>query len=251
DRLLQVVSPSFDVSVVELGLALCSGATLVLAPDAVAAGGDELAGVLVGLSISVVVLPAALLATVPVWGGVGLRVVGTGGEALSGELVSRWVGVGVRLVNGYGPTESTVAVTLSGGLVSGEVPDIGVPVGNARVFVLDSVLEPVPVGVVGELYVAGSGLARGYVSRPGLTGERFVACPFVLGGGRMYRTGDRVRWSRRGVLEFVGRVDDQVKLRGFRVELGEVEAAVRSFSGVDQAAVLVREDRPGDKRLVA
>jgi len=184
----------------------------------------------------------------------GLRQVLTGGEAASVAHVARLLDrrPSLRLVNGYSPVESMI-FTVTHRVVAADATASSIPVGrplrNKRVFVLDERLNVVPPGVVGELYMAGVGLARGYLGQPGLTASRFVANPFD--SGRLYRTGDLVRWRADGVLEFVGRADDQVKIRGFRVEPVEVETVLGRCPGVGQAAVVVREDRPGDKRLVA
>ncbi|WP_322746950.1 amino acid adenylation domain-containing protein, partial [Streptomyces tauricus] len=169
-----------------------------------------------------------------------------GGEALRGEALTAWrqAHPQVQVINAYGPTEATVNCAefrLEPGVEtpSGAVP-IGRPFTNTRMYVLDAGLRPVPVGAPGELYVSGVVLARGYLDRPGLTGERFVADPYGMPGTRMYRTGDVVRWNREGQLEYVGRADDQVKIRGYRVELGEVQSALVAHPHISHAAVTVR-----------
>jgi amino acid adenylation domain-containing protein len=246
-RMAQLISLSFDMALTEILTALTAGATLVL-PEPGPLAGEVLADVLRELRVShAVVSPSALAGARPEQLP-ELECLIVGGEACPPELAAAW-SKDRRMFNGYGPTEATVCTTVSGPLSGKGTPLIGGPNWNERVYVLDERLDVVPPGVVGELYLAGSGLARGYLHQAGLTAQRFVACPFWP-GQRMYRTGDLARWRPNGELEYLGRIDDQVKIRGFRIELGEIEAVLAAQPGVARAVVVVREDRPGDRRLV-
>ncbi|MDQ2709421.1 MAG: amino acid adenylation domain-containing protein, partial [Actinomycetota bacterium] len=252
DRVLQFSSPSFDASVLELCMSLPVGAALVVPPPGPLLG-EALARVLAQQRVTHALIPPAALATVPVEAAAGLALFQTlivGGEACPAELVARWA-PGRRMINSYGPTESTVVATWSDPLTPGRVPRIGGPIWNTQVYVLDAALQPVPVGVAGELYVAGMGLARGYLQRPGLTAQRFVANPFGSPGARMYRTGDVVRWNPGGELEYLGRSDHQVKIRGFRIELGEIETALLRHTDIAEVVVVARANEDGHQRLVA
>ncbi|MDR3664053.1 MAG: amino acid adenylation domain-containing protein, partial [Mycobacterium sp.] len=251
-------SLAFDVSVWEIFGALLHGGRLVVVSESVARAPEDLHALLVAEGVDVLTqTPSAAMMLSPQ--GLDSTSLVVAGEACPAELVDRWAFGGREeqgqprrvMLNAYGPTEATIYAAVSAPLISGAsaVP-IGTPVPGAASFVLDSSLRPVPIGVVGELYVAGSGVAAGYVRRGGLTASRFVACPFGAPGQRMYRTGDLVRWGADGQLQYLGRADEQVKIRGYRIELGDVQTALAGLDGVQQAAVIAREDRPGDKRLV-
>ncbi|BFV55962.1 non-ribosomal peptide synthetase [Kitasatospora sp. CMC57] len=254
DRSSQLATPGFDSSVMELWSILCAGGTACLPTPHLLDDAEALTQWVADSGITACYMPTprmeAALDDLTANPG-ALRLIYLGGDTLR-----RWPAPGVpfRMSNQYGPTEFTVTTTaadLGPEPSPGALPPIGRPAANTRVYVLDDRLNPVPVGAVGELYLAGTGLTRGYLNRPGLTAERFVACPYGAPGERMYRTGDLVRLRSDGQLAFGGRADQQVKIRGLRIELGEIEALLTRHPEVTQVALLVREDRPGDRRLVA
>jgi enterobactin synthetase component F len=257
DRLLQKTPATFDVSVWEFFLAFTTGATLVVAPPDAHRDPAWLASIIRNEAITTVHFVPSMLAVFleePSVRGLTLRRVFCSGEELPATLRDRFHEVvHAELHNLYGPTEAAVDVTwwnASRGDTTDPVP-IGYPVWNTQMYVLDAHLRPVPPGVTGDLYIAGVQLARGYLNRDDLTAERFVPNPFGPPGSRMYKTGDLARWELSGALTFLGRSDFQVKIRGFRIELGEIEAALSATGLLRQVAVVAREDRPGDRQLVA
>ncbi|MFF3687025.1 amino acid adenylation domain-containing protein [Streptomyces sp. NPDC002187] len=251
-RVVQFASVGFDVTVWDLIMSLCVGGRIIVVPTERRVAGPALTDYIARHRATHMILPPSLVSALPQECELpegAVLIVGT--EAVPGELIARWSGR-LQVVVAYGLTEATVNSTLwiADPDRPGPAP-IGEPDPNTRTYVLDSALRPVPVGTEGELYVAGRGLARGYLGRPGLTSERFVADPYGAPGARMYRTGDRVRWTGDGNLEFLGRADGQIKIRGHRIEPGEIESAFMACPGIAQAAVLVREDHRNVKRLVA
>jgi amino acid adenylation domain-containing protein len=253
DRVAQFASLAFDVSVFDIFSALASGATVVVLDDRARRNPDRLVAALREHRVTVAELPPALVPMLDPADLPDLRLLSLGGEPFAGSLAARWTARGVTVFNGYGPTETTVAVTLA--RCPGQWPDnppIGRPMAGHQALVLDPAGQPSPVGVAGELCIAGPGVARGYLGRPGLTAERFVRNPY--GGGsteRMYRTGDLARWRADGTLELLGRLDRQLKVRGYRVEPQEIEAALATCPEV-RAVVVEPYERPGQEReLVA
>ena len=257
-------SYAFDVSVWEIWGALLHGGRLVVVPESVIASPTDFHDLLVAEQVSILSqTPSAFYALQtahalqPVQGDqLSLQTVVFGGEALEPHRLGAWLAnhpERPRLINMYGTTETTVHASfreITSNDNTNTASPIGVPLARLGFFVLDGWLRRVPVGVVGELYVAGAGVGCGYWRRAALTASRFVACPFGGPGARMYRSGDLVCWRPDGQLDYMGRADEQVKIRGFRIELGEVAAALAEVAGVDQAVVVAREDRPGEKRLV-
>ncbi|WP_019931216.1 non-ribosomal peptide synthetase [Nocardia sp. BMG111209] len=249
-RVLHVCSPNFDVSVLELLLTFSAGATLVVSPPSVF-GGFELADLLRRERVSHMLITPGALESVDPAGLPDLRVVVVAGDRFGPELVARWARDGRLFHNGYGPTEATILATSTAPLAGDTPITIGTAVPGVGAFVLDGRLRPVPAGVVGELYLAGPALAQGYLNRPGLTAERFVADPFEA-GARLYRTGDLVRRNESdGTIEYLGRSDFQVKIRGFRIELGEIDNALTAHPDVDYAVTIGRQLPSGATALVS
>jgi amino acid adenylation domain-containing protein len=250
-RELQFASFGFDASVSEIATALIAGATLYLAPQEQLMPGLDLTRLLQSAAISVVTLPPSVLALLEPNDFPQLRTVVSAGEACPPEIVTRWA-PGRRFINAYGPTETTVCATMAVCQPDGQRPTIGQPIANMAIHMLDAQLQPLPIGIPGELCISGVGLARGYLHRPELSAERFVyATHSATPDTRLYRTGDLARWLASGEIEYLGRIDQQVKLRGYRIEPGEIESLLLRQPLVKQALVMVREDVPGDPRLVA
>jgi amino acid adenylation domain-containing protein len=264
DRVLQFSSLSFDAAFEEIFAALAQGGTCVLRPMAASAGMEGLRAACEQHEITVVEMPTAywhvamadIAAGRSIWPA-SVRLVVIGGEPASSMGSDTWqhhIASRSVLVNSYGPTEATIGSTAfhsSGETTANVALSIGRPIANVRMYILDAHGEPVPVGVPGEMYIAGAGIARGYLNREALTAERFVNHSFGASKERLYRTGDVGRWLAGGAIEYIGRIDFQVKIRGFRIELGEIETRLAAHAKVRDAVVIAREDIPGDQRLVA
>ncbi|MBE9165412.1 non-ribosomal peptide synthetase [Tychonema sp. LEGE 06208] len=249
-RILQFASLSFDASIFEIVMALGTGSTLYCAKKESLLPGQTLIQFLQDNAITHATLPPSLLAVLPKAVLPALQTIICAGESCSPDIVKRWAS-GRRFFNAYGPTEATVWSSFAEIGDSKKTP-IGRPIANTKLYILDKNLQPVPVGIPGELYIGGSGLARGYLNRPELTAQRFIANPFSQKAGeRIYKTGDLARYFPDGNIEFLGRTDEQVKIRGYRIELGEIEALLLQHPAVKETAVVAEDDLSGNKRLVA
>ncbi|MCP4702546.1 MAG: amino acid adenylation domain-containing protein, partial [Gammaproteobacteria bacterium] len=247
-RILQFASLSFDASAWEILMSLCSGGGLQLAPmDMIQ---TDLKAILQRQAITHATLPPSAVNVLSNNDLPELKYLVVAGEACSSELVMKWARSGWHFINAYGPTETTVCASLLKCTPDGNKPSIGRPVANTRVYILDAACQPQPPGIPGELCIAGAGLARGYLNRPELTAEKFIEAELFGKIERIYKSGDLARWLPDGSLEYLGRIDHQVKLRGFRIEPGEIEAAITKHPLVAEAAVIVQEEH-GDKRLLA
>ncbi len=246
-RVLQFASFSFDASIWEVVMALRSGGTLYLGTKNSLLPGKPLIEQLRDRCITHITLPPSALAVMPVEELPALQTIIVAGEACAAELIRQW-SIGRNFFNAYGPTEATVCATIAK-CNEDEKISIGKAIANTQVYILDENLQPVPVGVPGELHIAGVGLARGYLNRPELTQEKFISNPF--GSGRLYKTGDLARYLPNGNIEYLGRIDNQVKIRGFRIELAEIEALLNQHDHVQNCCVIAHEGTPGNKRLVA
>ena len=249
-KVLQLASLSFDGSLAEIVMALTTGATLCLARKESLLPGPALSGLLQERAITMVTFPPSILSALPVDEFPALELICVAGETCSAELVAKW-GRGRRFLNFYGHTETTIWATFAECIPDGKLPHVGRPIGNTQIYILDADLQPVPVGITGELHLGGAGVGRGYLGRPALTAERFVPNPYGDSGTRLYKSRDLLSYRSDGAIDFVGRIDHQVKIRGFRIELGEIEAVLREHPAVREALILAREVEPGDKRLVA
>ena len=257
-RVLQVLSFGFDASLIEIGMALLAGGTLCLPTQETVVSMPDLHRFIQQEELTVITMTPSMLALLPSDDLPHLEAVISGGEALPAELVSRW-GENRRFFNAYGPTETSIAVTMTEikQVANGkEGISIGRPFKNVSAYIVNTALQPVPFGVPGELLIGGLQVGRGYLNRPELTAEKFVENRFVTAGEghdtlRMYRTGDLVRYLPDGNIAFLGRIDNQVKLRGFRIELGEIENGIREHAAVQESVVVLNEDVPGRKRLIA
>lgn len=250
NRILQFASLSFDASIFEIIMALLTGATLYLATKESLLPGQTLIKLLRDNAITHLTLPPSLLAVLPEQELPALQAIISAGEACSPDIIKRWAKER-QFFNAYGPTEATIWSTIA--QISNESElSIGRPIANTQIYILDSYLQPVPIGIPGELYIGGDGLARGYLNRPELTAEKFIHNPFnSTAESRLYKTGDLATFKPDGNIKYLGRIDQQVKIRGFRIELDEIEAVLKQYSFVKNAVVCVRKDVLGNKRLMA